>query len=89
MNREQLASGDNGTSELDQSQIIGGFLFAANEEFAKAIHERMDNLHNSAAGAGVGMPFQFHLLLTARTNMRSIMSGLHLVLVAGIPRVHA
>ncbi len=78
MNRNQLTPDDNGTSELDQSQIIGSFLFVANQEFPKAVHKRMNNLHNPAAGAGAGMMFQFLLLLTARANVRGIMSGLHL-----------
>ena len=44
MNRNEFAPDNNSAGKLNESKIIGGFLFKTDQEFTKAIEKRVRDL---------------------------------------------
>ncbi len=84
MNRNEFAPNDNGTGELNESEIIGSFFLKADEQLAKTVEERMCDLNNPAACMEIRIAFQFLFFLAARPDMGRITALLNLLLATCI-----
>ena len=68
MNAQEFTPDNNSASKLNKSQIIGGFLFIADQQFAKTVEKRVCDLNDPTAGSEVWVTFQFLLFLAAGTT---------------------
>ena len=84
MDRNEFAPDNNGAGKLNESEIIGGFLFKTDEEFAKTIEKRVRDLNDPAASMEIWIALQFLFFFTAGSNMRDITALFHLFLTARV-----
>ncbi len=83
MNGNEFTPDDGGTSELNESEIIGSFLLKADEQLAKTVEKRVCDLNDPAACMEVWIAFSFLLFLAAWSDMWRIASLLNLLLAPG------
>ena len=71
MNRKELTPDNHSAGKLNESEIIGGFLFKTDEEFTKAIEKRVCDFNDPAACMEVRIAYQFLFFLAAGPDMRN------------------
>ncbi len=81
MNAQEFAPDNNSASKLNKSQIIVGFLFITDQQFAKTVEKRVSDLNDPTAGPEVRVAFQFLLFLAA-----SMFAGILYPLLDEVPQ---
>ena len=81
MNAQEFAPDNNSASKQNKSQIIVGFLFITDQQFAKTVEKRVSDLNDPTAGPEVRVAFQFLLFLAA-----SMFAGILYPLLDEVPQ---
>ena len=74
MDSNQFTPDNDCAGKMQKAEIIFGFLFETNQQFAETIEERMRDLYYPAPGFKVGILQEFLFFLKSGTDMRNITS---------------
>lgn len=89
INGDELTPDNNTAGKLNQSHVVGGFLFIANQKFAETVEKRVRHLKNPAACMKVGVAFRLLLFLAAGPDMWNIIALFNRLTAASIACVQA